>query len=82
MQQRVCCHLPTGCWQVTFQANGMIANMEIDGRIQMKSYLSGDPDLVVGLNQDLAIGKAGNCEQPPSSLIMCHSCCVRAAFCP
>lgn len=45
---------------VTFQSNGMVANMEIDGRIQMKSYLSGNPDLVVGLNQDLAIGKAGN----------------------
>jgi len=45
---------------VTFQPNGQIANMEIDGRIQMKSYLSGNPDLVVGLNQDLAIGKAGN----------------------
>merc|ERR1712070_83502 len=45
---------------VTFQPNGMIANMDIDGRIQMKSYLSGNPDLTVGLNQDLAIGKAGN----------------------
>eukprot|EP00658_Telonema_sp_P-2_P004165 TRINITY_DN11564_c0_g1_i10.p1 TRINITY_DN11564_c0_g1~~TRINITY_DN11564_c0_g1_i10.p1 ORF type:complete len:441 (+),score=95.23 TRINITY_DN11564_c0_g1_i10:175-1497(+) len=45
---------------VTFQPDGRVANMEIDGRIQMKSYLSGNPDLVVGLNQDLAIGKAGN----------------------
>ena len=55
----------------------MIANMEIDGRIQMKSYLSGDPDLVVGLNQDLAIGKAGNRERQPSSLSL--FCVTRAA---
>jgi len=45
---------------VTFASNGNIQNMEIDGRIQMKSYLHGNPDLLVGLNQDLAIGKSGN----------------------
>jgi len=45
---------------VVFNAQGVVQNMEIDGRIQMKSYLYGNPDLLVGLNQDLAIGKSGN----------------------
>jgi len=45
---------------VTFSSTGTVQNMEIDGRIQMKSYLHGNPDLLVGLNQDLAIGKTGN----------------------
>jgi len=45
---------------ITFNSNGNVQNMEIDGRIQMKSYLHGNPDLLVGLNQDLAIGKSGN----------------------
>ena len=42
---------------VTFSSTGTVQNMEIDGRIQMKSFLHGTPDLLVGLNQDLAIGK-------------------------
>jgi len=45
---------------VTFSSTGTVQNMEIDGRIQMKSFLHGTPDLLVGLNQDLAIGKTGS----------------------
>jgi AP-4 complex subunit mu-1 len=36
-----------------FNANGMIINSSIDGVIQMKSYLQGNPDLRLVLNNDL-----------------------------
>eukprot|EP00243_Klebsormidium_subtile_P003398 TRINITY_DN16787_c0_g1_i1.p1 TRINITY_DN16787_c0_g1~~TRINITY_DN16787_c0_g1_i1.p1 ORF type:complete len:445 (-),score=122.88 TRINITY_DN16787_c0_g1_i1:208-1542(-) len=42
---------------VTFNASGYIQNSEIDGTIQMKSYLSGMPEIRLALNEDLAIGK-------------------------
>lgn len=36
---------------------GYIQNSEIDGTIQMKSYLTGTPEIRLALNEDLAIGK-------------------------
>lgn len=36
-----------------FNANGMVINSSIDGVIQMKSYLQGNPDLRLVLNNDL-----------------------------
>lgn len=42
---------------VLFNANGMIVNSSIDGAIQMKSFLSGNPELRLALNEDLVIGK-------------------------
>ena len=42
---------------VTFNSVGAIIASEIDGRIQMKSYLSGNPQLRLALNPDLVIGK-------------------------
>ncbi len=39
---------------LTFGSNGTIQNMEINGRIQMKSYLNGNPEILVALNQVLA----------------------------
>jgi AP-4 complex subunit mu-1 len=42
---------------VLFNANGSIVNSSIDGSIQMKSYLSGNPELRLALNEDLVIGK-------------------------
>ena len=44
---------------VTFNSTGTIISSEIDGRIQMKSYLSGNPQLRLALNPDLIIGKGG-----------------------
>jgi len=41
---------------VTFNSNGYILNSQIDGAIQMKSYLSGNPELKLALNEDLVIG--------------------------
>jgi AP-4 complex subunit mu-1 len=43
---------------LTFNANGYVLNSSIDGTIQMKSYLAGNPELKLALNEDLVIGKA------------------------
>ncbi|KOM51606.1 hypothetical protein LR48_Vigan09g026500 [Vigna angularis] len=41
---------------VTFNSSGFILTSEIDGTIQMKSYLSGNPEIRLALNEDLSIG--------------------------
>lgn len=46
------------CWQVLFNANGLVINSSIDGVIQMKSYLKGNPELRLVLNNDLQVGKS------------------------
>lgn len=46
---------------VLFAANGSVVNSAIDGCIQMKSYLSGNPELKLALNSDLVIGKGAPC---------------------
>mmetsp|Transcript_1485 Transcript_1485/g.4807 ORF Transcript_1485/g.4807 Transcript_1485/m.4807 type:complete len:282 (+) Transcript_1485:601-1446(+) len=43
----------------TFNAMGQVRTFSIDGSIQMKSYLSGSPELHLALNDDLAIASAG-----------------------
>ena len=42
---------------VLFNASGAVVNSSIDGSILMKSFLSGNPELRLALNEDLAIGK-------------------------
>lgn len=42
---------------VLFSPNGYLLNSTIDGCIQMKSFLSGNPELRLALNEDLTIGK-------------------------
>lgn len=44
---------------VVFAATGQMLNASIEGRIQMKSYLAGNPELRLALNEDLLIGSAG-----------------------
>jgi AP-4 complex subunit mu-1 len=44
---------------VLFNSNGYVVNSAIDGSIQMKSFLSGNPELRLALNEDLVIGKGG-----------------------
>lgn len=44
---------------VLFNANGYVVNSSIDGSILMKSFLSGNPELRLALNEDLVIGKGG-----------------------
>lgn len=43
---------------VTFNSNGRATVSDIDGAIQMKSYLSGNPELRLALNEELVIGSA------------------------
>lgn len=40
-----------------FNASGYVINSSIDGSIMMKSFLSGNPELRLALNEDLVIGK-------------------------
>lgn len=42
---------------VLFNSNGYMINSSIDGVIQMKSYLQGNPELRLVLNEDLVIGR-------------------------
>uniref|UniRef100_A0A0G4G7Y4 MHD domain-containing protein n=1 Tax=Chromera velia CCMP2878 TaxID=1169474 RepID=A0A0G4G7Y4_9ALVE len=42
---------------VVLNTSGYILNSCIDGTIQMKSYLTGNPELKLALNDDLVIGK-------------------------
>ncbi|CAN4122380.1 unnamed protein product [Withania somnifera] len=44
---------------ITKSVVGYILTSEIDGTIQMKSYLSGNPEIRLALNEDLSIGRAG-----------------------
>ncbi|WVZ21150.1 hypothetical protein V8G54_008472 [Vigna mungo] len=50
---------------VTFNSSvsmlGFILTSEIDGTIQMKSYLSGNPEIRLALNEDLSIGTSDDC---------------------
>ncbi|XP_062099519.1 AP-4 complex subunit mu isoform X2 [Humulus lupulus] len=42
---------------ITFSSSGYILTSEIDGTIQMKSYLTGNPEIRLALNDDLSIGR-------------------------
>jgi len=42
---------------VLFSNNGYVLNSTIDGCIQMKSYLAGNPELRLALNEDLVVGR-------------------------
>lgn len=42
---------------VLFNSSGYIVNSAIDGTILMKSFLSGNPELRLALNEDLVVGK-------------------------
>lgn len=45
---------------VLFSPNGAVLNFTIDGCIQMKSYLAGNPELRLALNEDLIVGRAAD----------------------
>ena len=42
---------------VLFNNSGLVVNSSIDGSIMMKSFLSGNPELRLALNEDLVVGK-------------------------
>lgn len=52
-----------------FNANGFVINSSIDGVIQMKSYLTGNPELRLVLNEDLQIGR-NNVSGPIGSVVL------------
>lgn len=41
----------------TFNASGYIASSQVDGSVQIKSYLAGNPPIKIKLNDDLLVGK-------------------------
>ncbi len=45
-----------------FNRNGYLANSAIEGCIQMKSYLKGNPALKLALNDDLVLGRVDRAE--------------------
>ena len=63
---------------------GSIVSASIDGSIQMKSYLSGNPSLRVSLNEDLIIATDDNTGQYSSSLLLddanFHECANMTEF--
>jgi AP-4 complex subunit mu-1 len=61
---------------VTFNVNGYALSQSIDGTIQMKSYLEGNPYLKLALNEDLVIGKSGPTSYGSVTLDDCnfHEC--------
>lgn len=54
---------------VLFNKDGYVLNSEIDGCIQLKSYLSGNPALCLALNDDLIIGKKVGANYPGSVVL-------------
>lgn len=42
---------------ITFNANGVALSSSIDGNITMKSYLAGNPELRLALNEEMVIGR-------------------------
>lgn len=45
---------------ITFNPSGAVLNSSIDGTIQMKSYLAGNPHLKLALNEELVVGKGAS----------------------
>jgi AP-4 complex subunit mu-1 len=43
-----------------FNASGYLINSSVDGFIQMKSYLRGQPNLKLSLNSDLVVAGGNN----------------------
>jgi len=67
---------------ITFNSNGYILNQAIDGTIQMKSYLAGNPELKLALNEDLVVGKSATSAYGAVELDDCnfHECVKRDQF--
>lgn len=70
---------------VIFSNNGHVVNSTIDGCIQMKSYLAGNPELRLALNEDLVIktatpGQTGNYGSVVLDDISFHDCVNLSEF--
>jgi AP-4 complex subunit mu-1 len=65
---------------VTFSNTGQVINSSVEGCIQMKSYLSGNPELKLALNEDLVIGKGGQYGSVVLDDCNFHDCVQLAEF--
>lgn len=59
---------------VLFSAGGSVLRAEIDGSIVMKSFLRGNPELRLGLNEDLVLGKGARYGRVTIEDINFHEC--------
>ena len=55
---------------VLFSNNGYVLNSTIDGCIQMKSYLAGNPELRLALNEDLVVGREKSSAAPYGAVVL------------
>lgn len=63
----------------TFNSSGTVQTSQVDGAVQVKSYLTGNPAINLALNDNLAIGRRegpGGTSGPPSSseVVMLDDC--------
>ncbi|KAH7289566.1 hypothetical protein KP509_30G009100 [Ceratopteris richardii] len=59
---------------VTFSSSGYILTSEVDGTIQMKSYLTGNPEIRLALNEDLSIGSGEYGGSGGMGMVMLDDC--------
>ncbi len=50
---------------LTFNSSGHVMNQAIDGMVQIKSYLAGNPELCLGLNEDMVV--AADSDKDPAA---------------
>jgi AP-4 complex subunit mu-1 len=55
---------------VVFNANGGVIASEVDGSIVMKSFLAGSPDLFLGLNEDLVVGRGDSARTRYATVVL------------
>jgi len=68
---------------VITNTSGSVLKSEIDGSVRMKSFLRGNPDLKLGLNEDLVIGRANSSFNYGSTVIddiNFHESCELSSF--
>jgi len=59
---------------ITFNGNGYVVNSSIDGTIQMKSYLAGNPELILALNEELVIANEVNAGSAGPGMVEIDDC--------
>jgi len=59
---------------VLFSSGGSVLRSEVDGSITAKSFLKGNPELRLGLNEDIVLGKGGGYGRVTIEDINFHEC--------
>ena len=55
---------------VVFNSNGGVVTSELDGAIQMKSFLAGSPELYLSLNEDLVVGRGDSSRSRYATVVL------------